>query len=69
MADDADRAAQIVEDAQERALTARLARMRFPARSAVECEACGEPIPPARRQAAPGCTLCIDCAEEAETRR
>lgn len=26
-----------------------------------ECEACGEPIPQARRQAAPGCTRCLQC--------
>ena len=28
------------------------------------CEACGEPIPEARREAVPGVRLCIDCQRE-----
>lgn len=28
-----------------------------------ECAECGEPIPPARREAVPGVTLCIDCQQ------
>lgn len=28
-----------------------------------ECAQCGEPIPPARRKAVPGVTLCIDCQQ------
>jgi phage/conjugal plasmid C-4 type zinc finger TraR family protein len=27
---------------------------------------CGEPIPEARRQAVPGCKLCVDCQERLE---
>lgn len=34
--------------------------------SAVDCEICGEPIAPARREAVPGVTTCIECAERAE---
>lgn len=29
---------------------------------------CGEPIPEARRQAYPGCTMCVSCLEESELR-
>ncbi|MHA5551344.1 TraR/DksA C4-type zinc finger protein [Pseudomonas aeruginosa] len=31
--------------------------------SALWCEDCGEQIPEARRQAAPGCECCISCQE------
>ncbi|MFU3298842.1 TraR/DksA C4-type zinc finger protein [Pseudomonas aeruginosa] len=34
-----------------------------PAPSALWCEDCGEQIPEARRQAAPGCKCCISCQE------
>lgn len=30
------------------------------------CDECGEQIPPARREAVPGCRLCIDCQREVE---
>jgi len=33
--------------------------------SLTNCESCGQPIPEPRRQAVPGCTLCVKCAEEA----
>lgn len=38
--------------------------------SLIECEACGEPIPEARRKAVPGVRRCIACqeAEDAEQR-
>lgn len=39
------------------------------AASARECEDCGNPIPDARRRAAPGCRTCIECARVAEARR
>lgn len=32
--------------------------------SLLECEECGEPIPPARREALPGVRLCVSCQEE-----
>ena len=32
--------------------------------SLLECEECGEAIPPARREALPGVRLCISCQEE-----
>ena len=43
------------------------ARSRLPkGESLAECEACGEPIPEARRKALPGVRLCIACQEEAD---
>lgn len=37
-------------------------------RSLEWCESCGNEIPELRRQAVPGVTLCIDCANEEERR-
>lgn len=34
--------------------------------SALYCFECGEPIPTARRDAIPGCSLCVYCQQEAE---
>ena len=31
-----------------------------------DCEDCGEPIPEARRKAAPGCTRCLACQQTHE---
>lgn len=36
--------------------------------SAEECEECGDEIPVARRQAVPGCQLCVFCQEKHERR-
>ncbi|WP_340110115.1 DksA/TraR family C4-type zinc finger protein [Pikeienuella sp. HZG-20] len=36
--------------------------------SRTHCAECEEPIPEARRVAAPGVTLCIDCQEERDSR-
>lgn len=33
-----------------------------------ECQGCGEEIPEARRQARPGCTLCVACQTMKEGR-
>ncbi|MFP4588064.1 MAG: TraR/DksA C4-type zinc finger protein [Desulfohalobiaceae bacterium] len=32
--------------------------------SALECQVCGQDIPQARREAVPGCRLCVRCQEE-----
>lgn len=58
--DDIDRA-QIHEEAiREAAIAA--ARRRAPRGVSAEvCEECGARIPEARRQAVPGCRLCVDC--------
>lgn len=34
--------------------------------SAFECDSCGKPIPEARRLAAMGCTMCVDCQAVSE---
>ena len=34
--------------------------------SMTECIDCGDPIPEARRKAAPGCVRCIECQQEHE---
>jgi phage/conjugal plasmid C-4 type zinc finger TraR family protein len=36
--------------------------------SAFYCANCDEPIPQARREAEPGCTLCVACQAELERR-
>lgn len=36
--------------------------------SAEECDDCGAEIPAVRRQAVPGCRLCVECADLAERR-
>lgn len=57
-----------VHEQIEASIADELARMKAQSRpageSAAECVECGEPIPPARRQAVPGVKLCIDCAAE-----
>ena len=64
--DDADRA-QVYIEQQEEARQQEL--LNKPAvESANECIQCGSLIPSARQLAAPGCQLCIGCAELAELR-
>ncbi|SDK70621.1 TraR/DksA family transcriptional regulator [Billgrantia gudaonensis] len=60
MADNADRAAELVERHLEGALAS---RPRFVGvdMAAADCEECGDEIPAARRQAAPWATTCIEC--------
>ena len=43
-------------------------RPNFDGESATECDACGAPIPVARRHAVPGCRLCVACQQEQELR-
>ncbi|WP_413496098.1 DksA/TraR family C4-type zinc finger protein [Morganella psychrotolerans] len=37
--------------------------------SALFCEECGDPIPPARRQAIPGVQLCVKCQTESDKKQ
>lgn len=32
----------------------------------IDCLACGEEIPPARRAVLPNCCLCVECQDDAE---
>lgn len=59
MADNADRAAEIVENRLE----GMLGNIKLPAPTFVEpvCEDCGGAIPAARRKAAPWCITCTPC--------
>ena len=50
---------------RELALAARLVH-RASGVSASHCLDCGEPIPPERRRALPGVTLCVDCQSRKE---
>lgn len=59
MADNADRAAALIEMRLEGALASHL--LPTAPAAADDCEECGEQIPAARRQAAPWATTCIEC--------
>ena len=63
MADIADFANDLVLERVDQALAARriAAKPALAAHSFQFCEECDEPIPEARRVAAPGCTHCVDC--------
>ena len=67
MTDLYDRAAEIEQFHRETAIRKQAEKNNPAAVSAYECEECGEPIPEARRQAAPGCRCCISCQQELET--
>ena len=43
-------------------------RLNHSAVSATHCEECDEELPEARRKAYPGCTMCVDCQDDAEKR-
>lgn len=66
MADIIDTAAEIEELQRNAALSTH--RINRNAVSAEYCIECGDPIPEARRQAYPGCTMCVSCLEESELR-
>lgn len=61
MADEMDRAQQREAENLARHLARAVQRPMQP--SAFFCEACGEPIPLARRKALDGVTLCVSCKE------
>lgn len=69
MADDLDRASALEEETRADALRA-WRESQGPALSVQAsrdtCRDCGDEIPPARRVAVPGCTLCVDCQTDAE---
>lgn len=65
MADDADRATQMVALEIEAGIAA--ARPRGEGRDT--CEECDAPIPPRRRQAHPTATRCVPCQDAVERSR
>lgn len=59
--------ADIIDTANDQAdlfLAVRLkSRKQYSGTSATHCVECDEPIPQRRREAVPGCTKCVECAE------
>lgn len=41
-------------------------RLNHSAVSATHCEECGDPLTKERREASPGCTMCVSCKEDEE---
>lgn len=68
MADNADRATEVMEQTLEYALATR-ATWTGTDWARAECEECGEEIPAARREAAPWATTCIECQGIRERQR
>jgi phage/conjugal plasmid C-4 type zinc finger TraR family protein len=64
MADIADRAQQREMEFLEDALAAMRSLDECGLVSLTHCEICGERITEARRQAVPGCRMCVVCQEE-----
>lgn len=67
MADNADRAAELMEHRMATALRAR--QTQPPPVTAPECEDCGEEIPAARRRALPWAARCVECQTVMEGRK
>lgn len=65
MADLADLAQQSTE-VYLKAARRNSQRLKPMGESAKVCDECGEAIPEARRQAVPGCRLCVACQEDAD---
>lgn len=61
MTDVYDRAQEMELRQREQALAAQAAASRPLGSSLENCDDCGQPIPEKRRQAAVGCTRCIQC--------
>lgn len=61
-----DSASEVEDLHRDAAIQAR--RINRDAVSAVRCKCCDEDLPEARRIAYPGCTMCVDCQEDAERR-
>ena len=59
--------ADIIDTANDQVylfLAARLeSRKQYRGKSATRCVECEQPIPQRRREAVPGCTKCVECAE------
>ena len=66
MTDILDQAAEVEQNRRDEAWAKWAAAQQAQIPAAYECEECGEPIPEARRQAAPGCRCCVDCQQEVE---
>ncbi|MFB9159929.1 TraR/DksA family transcriptional regulator [Chromobacterium violaceum] len=67
--DEFDRAQELEALHLEASLAAQAAASRPLGASLSHCDDCGDPIPEARRLAAPGCTRCMACQDWAEQRK
>ena len=66
--DDIDRANDLVELEASNAISNILAKQASVKDSADCCEECGEEIPSECQIAVPGCSMCIHCASEYESK-
>ena len=66
MADIIDNASTLEDLHREAALS--MHRLNHSAVSATHCEECGDQLSDERRKAYPGCTMCVDCQDDAEKR-
>jgi phage/conjugal plasmid C-4 type zinc finger TraR family protein len=69
MTDQFDQASDTEQAARDRAITAVRDQANPIHPGQPDCADCGQPIPPARRAAAPGALRCIHCATRAESRK
>jgi len=69
LADFADIASDYSAEVLQRTLDARPRFAVHSTLSAEHCDECGAAIPQARREAVPGCELCIDCQQMRGERR
>ena len=67
MSDDLDRLAN--DEDRAYAIGVKVARTLIRGRGRTHCESCEQPIPEARRKAAPWATRCRDCQEMYEARK
>lgn len=65
MADLADIAQSHIETVAAAAVKNASAKV-YTGKSSLYCCECGEPIPEARREAVPGCSLCVYCQQKEE---
>lgn len=61
-----DQASALEEMMRENAIQAH--RLNHSAVSATHCEECGERLSNERRNAYPGCTMCVSCQQDEEKR-
>jgi phage/conjugal plasmid C-4 type zinc finger TraR family protein len=67
MADECDMA-QDMETLHRRIALENIGSIASGRESLHSCEACGDPIPEARRRAVPGVRLCVHCQEDTDAR-
>lgn len=64
--DTLDAASELTQQRIEMAVAAH--RLNHSAVSATHCEECGERLSNERRNAYPGCTMCVSCQQDEENR-